>query len=384
MLKAFKYRIYPTKEQSVLIDKHIGACRFIYNLSLETKQIAYAGYKINLSCFDLVKQLPDLKKECIWLKEINSQSLQQSIINLDIAFTSFFKGQKDFPKYKKKYSKQAFNIPQNIIIKEDKLIIPKFKKGIKIILDRETKGNIRQTTITKSSTGKYFASVLCETGEKIKSKTKITNENSIGIDLSIKSFLVTSNGDEINNPKFYKKSLSKLKYLQSKFSKYKGKKTKQKLAILHEKIANQRKDFLQKTSSKIIRENQTICLEDLNIKDMLQNNSLSQSINDVGWGMFVGMLKYKAEWYGNNIIQIGRFDPSSKTCSCCGNINKELKLSDREWICSKCNIKHNRDVNAAINIKTFALRNHLSMDYRLKNHKELPTLVGALTYEITI
>lgn len=381
MLKAFKYRIFPTKEQIILLNKHIGASRFVYNLALETKQMAYAGNRVNLSCFALHKQLTDLKKECEWLKEINSQSLQQSITNLDKAYTAFFKGQNSFPNFKKKSNGGSFNIPQSIILKDNKLIIPKFKKGIDIVLHRPVKGEIRQATIKRTPTGKYFVSILCETGEEIKTKAKIKEKTTVGIDLGIKTFIATSNGQEFDNPKFLRNAQDKLKYVQRKYSKHKGKRTRQRLAVLHEKVANQRKDFLHKTSSELIKNHDSIAIEDLAVSNMLKNHKLAQSIQDAGWGMFVGMLEYKAEWYGKNILKIGRFDPSSKTCSCCGNINKELSLQDREWTCGVCESLLNRDVNAAINIKSFALRNHLSVERRLKNQGKLPTLVGALTLE---
>lgn len=383
MLKAYKYRIYPTVEQAELINKHIGSCRFVYNLALETKQTAYAGHRVNLSCFDLIKQLPALKEECEWLNEINSQSLQQAITHLDNAFTRFFKGQGDFPKFKKKINGGTFNIPQNVIVdfENNKLIIPKFKKkGIDIVLHRKFKGESKQATISRTPTGKYFVSLLVETKSKEQIKKKITENKTIGIDLGIKSFLVTSNGLEINNPKFLKKSISRLKFTQRKFSKHKGKRTKHKLATMHEKVSNQRKDFLNKISTQLINNHDSIAIEDLNISGMVKNHKLAQSINDVGWGMFVTMLEYKAEWLGKNILKIGRFDPSSKTCNQCGGINKELKLQDREWTCS-CGAILNRDINAAINIKNFALKNHLSVERRLKNRNELPTLVGVMTYE---
>lgn len=381
MLKAFKFRLSPTKEQSVLLNKHIGSSRFVYNLALECKQMAWAGNRVNLNCFDLIKQLPELKKECSWLKEINSQSLQQPIRNLDNAFTRFFKGQGNFPKFKKKSSGGSFSIPQSVSLKDGKLVIPKFKKGINIVLHRPIKGEIKQASIGITPTGKYFVSILCETGEDIKPKANIKESTSVGIDLGIKTFLVSSNGDCFENPKYLRNSLSKLKYLQRKFSKNKGKKTKYKIAILHEKVSNQRKDFLHKTSSKLISDNQTICIEDLNIKGMLSNHKLAISITDCGWSMFLTMLEYKAEWNGKNILKIGRFEPSSKMCNCCGSINKELTLKDREWTCGKCNSLLDRDINASINIKNFALKNHLSVGRRLKNRNELPTLVGVMTSE---
>ena len=381
MLKSFRYRLYPTSEQSVLLNKHIGSSRFVYNLALETKQMAWAGNRVNLNCFDLIKQLPELKKECEWLKEINSQSLQQPIRNLDNAYTRFFKGQGNFPKFKKKSNGGSFNVPQNVSLESGKLVIPKFKEGIDIVLHRSTKGSIKQATISKTPTGKYFVSILCDTKEDVPTKAPIKENTTIGVDLGIKTFLVTSDGEVFDNPKFLRSSISKLKFVQRKFSKNKGKRTKNKLAKLHEKVSNQRKDFLHKTSSKLISDNQTICIEDLNIKGMLSNHKLALSISDCGWSMFVDMLEYKAEWYGKNVLKIGRFQPSSKLCSCCGNINKELTLKDREWTCSKCNTLLDRDVNASINIKNFALKNHLSVGRRLKNRNELPTLVGVMTSE---
>jgi len=380
MLKGFKYRLYPTELQAELLNKHIGSNRFIYNIALETKQTAYAGNKVNLSCFDLNKQLPDLKKELPWLREINSQSLQAPIRNLDNAFTNFFKGHADFPKFKSKHrGSQSFTIPQKIILEDDRLIVPKFREGIKIVLHRPTKGTVKQATISRTSTGKYFASILCDTGDSILDKFPVKEQSSVGIDLGIKSFLVTSDGKVFDNPKYLRKVESRLKYTQSKYSKYKGKKTKHRLVILHEKVANQRKDFLHKASSKLISENQTICIEDLNISGMLKNHCLAKSISDVSWGEFVRQLEYKAEWYGKNILKIGRFDPSSKLCSECGYINKELKLSDRRWTCPACGSVLDRDISAAVNIKSFALKNYLSPEQRLKNQEELPTLVGALT-----
>lgn len=380
MFKSYKYRLYPSDKQKELIAKHIGCCRFIYNLALETKQLAYNGNKINLSRYDLQKQLPDLKNEYKWLKEINAQSLQVSLMNLEFAYLGFFRGIAKFPSFKKKQNGGSFGVPQSFRIENNKLIIPKFKEGIGIVLHHSMIGTMKQCTISKTPTGKYFASILCDTKESITPKSKIKNKTTIGVDLGIKSFLVTSDGEVVDNPKYLHKVQNKLKYLQRKYSKHKGKRTKQRLALAHERVVNQRKDFLQKTSTKLIRENQTICLEDLNIKGMMKNHHLAGSISDVGWGTFVDMLEYKAEWYGKNILKIGSFDPSSKTCSHCGNINQELTLKDRSWTCDSCGTVHDRDENAAINIKKFALKN-LSVERRLKNQKELPTLVGAMISE---
>lgn len=382
MLKAFKYRISPNETQKVLLNKHIGASRFIFNLALETKTTAYAGSGVNLSCFDLIKQIPDLKKECEWLKEVNSQSLQAPIRNLDNAFTRFFKGQGNFPKYKSKWKgKQSFHLPQNVKVEDGRLVIPKFKKkGIKIKLHRPLEGTIKSATISRTPTGKYFVSILIETGVECLPKNKVEKETTVGVDLGIKDFLITSDGEVADNPKYLRKAESKLKYIQRKYSKYKGKRTKNKLAKLHEKVANQRRDFLHQQSSKLVKENHSIAIEDLNVKGMLKNHCLAKSISDSGWSMFTTMLEYKCEWHGVNLLKIGRFEPSSKTCSNCGRVNKELTLKDREWTCKSCNTKHDRDINAAVNIKNFALRNYVSgTDTQTRN--ELSTLVEVLTSE---
>lgn len=390
MLKAYKYRIYPTDKQKELIEKHFGCYRLVYNLALETKNYAYATHRVKLSCFDLIKQLPDLKKEFEWLNEIDSQALQQSIINLDKAFTSFFKGNSKFPNFKKKTDRQTFRHPHgnNINIKNNKLYQPKFKEGIKIVIDREFKGKIKNATIVKTSTNKYFVSILVDNYKELPKKVPIKEKTSIGIDLGLKSFLVTSNGQKFDNPKFLKKSLLHLKYLQRQTSKKvknskNRKKANLKVALQHEKIANQRKDFLHKLSTQLVNNHDTLCLEDLNIDNMLENQYLSRSISDVGWGLFVSFCKYKTEWYGKNILQIPTFEPSTKLCSVCGAINNTLTLADREWLCVNCGKLHDRDINAAINIKNYCLNKHGDGIHRQKS-VELPTLVGALKQKVNI
>jgi putative transposase len=380
MHKAFKYRIFPSNAQKELIAKHIGSSRFVFNLALETKNAAYIGNNHNYSAFDLVKQLPGLKNELPWLKEVNSQSLQQSIQDMDIAFKKFFKGA-GFPKFKKKSNKGSFSIPQNVIVENEHLIIPKFKEGIRITLHRPTQGIIKSATISVTPTDKYFVSILCDTKEGIPTKVRIEESTTIGIDLGIKDFAITSEGEVFENPKYLRKAQSKLKYVQRKYSKHKGKRTKTKFTKLHEKIANKRKDFLHKVSTRLIRENQTIALETLAVKNMVKNHNLAQAISDASWSTFVSMLEYKADWYGKNILRIGRFSPSSKTCSNCGVINKELTLKDRKWTCSSCSTVLDRDINAACNIKSFALKNILSTEHTLKNQDELPALVGVMTPE---
>jgi len=382
MLKGSKYRLYPNKEQVELINKHIGSARFIYNIALEVNNASNENKTNYFKCNDLIKQIPGLKKDVEWLKEINSQSLQAPIKNLDNAFKRFRRKTSGYPKFKSKWSgKQSFHIPQNIYFEEAKLSIPKFREGIKIKLHRAIKGDIKSATISRTPTGEYYVSISCDTGVGRKSKPVIKAETTIGIDLGIKDFMVSSEGDKVNNPRYLKNNESKLKYTQRKYSKNKGVRTKNKLSKIHEKTAFQRKDFLHKESSRLVRENQSIAIEDLHIKGMMKNRKLAKAISDVGWGMFATMLEYKCDWYGVNLLKIGRYDPPSKTCSNCGDVNHELALKDREWSCKRCNVLHDRDINAAINIKNFALKNNTVSGTATENHDELSSLEEVLTLE---
>ncbi len=390
MFKAYKYRIYPTKEQSELISKHFGACRFVYNLALEVKNYAYSTQRVRLSAFDLMSQLPELKKECVWLKEVDSQSLKQSILNLDRAFAQFFHGHASFPKFKNKHATQSFGNPNGskVIIKDGKLYQPKFtKKGINIIIDRDIKGKIKNTVISRTSTGKYFVSIMVDNEIEFPIKSKIKECTSVGIDLGLKYFIVTSDGLTIEHPKHFKKSLSHLKYLSRQHSrKKKGgnnrKKSQLKLALQHEKITNQRKDFLHKLSTQLVKNHDTLCFETLRVGNMVKNKRISQAIQNSGWSMFLAMCKYKAAWNGKNILQIPTFEPSTKICSTCGHTIHSLTLADREWICANCNTLHDRDINAAINIKKYSLNN--CGEVHRKKPVELPILIGALKQEITL
>ena len=385
MFRAYKFRISPNKAQQELINKHIGSVRMVYNLALATKTNTYTSHKVNLSRYELQKQLKDLKEECTWLKEINSQSLQYSLLNLDIAYRSFFKGS-GFPKFKSKHrGKQSFSVPQNVKLKDNRLIIPKFgKQGIKTILHRKIKGVIKNATISRTPTGKYFVSILVDTNREIPKKAPIKENTTIGIDLGIKDFAITSEGEVFDNPKYLRSSIKRLKVLQRRASKkQKGsanrKKANLKVAILYENITNQRKDFQHKLSKQLIESQDTIALETLKISNMVKNHNLAQAITDVSWYSFTEMLKYKADWYGKNILRVGTFFPSSKMCSSCGYINNNLQLSDRNWNCPICSKEHERDVNAAINIKQFALK-HSGQELPFEP-VEMPTLVGSVKQE---
>ena len=364
--RAYKYRLYPNEEQKVLIAKHLGSCRFIYNYALDKKVRAYQTDKTNLSRFDIQADLPNMKKseEYCWLKEVNSLSLQASLANLDSAYTKFFREHKGFPRFKsKKDSKQSFSIPQNtrVDFENGRIFIPKFKGGIKTKFHRTFEGIVKSSTISRTATGKYFVSILVEVNEPDVPMKPICENKTVGIDLGIKTFAVLSDGTEIPNPKHLKQSLDKVKKLQRSLShKNKGSKNRdkarRKLALAHEQVTNRRNDFLHKVTSYLVNNYDTICLEDLNVKGMVKNHHLAQALYDIAIGTFNTLLEYKAKERGVNILRIGRFEPSSKMCTC-GYINHNLTLAMREWICPKCSSIHDRDLLAANNIKRFAFRN---------------------------
>jgi len=377
VIRAFKYRIYPNKEQKVLLEKHFGCVRFVWNWALGKKMEAYQKDKTNLSRYELQAELPKMKKgEQPWLAEVGSLSIQSKLEDLDKAYTSFFKKKVAYPKFKCKRNDQKFRIPQNtkVDFEKGKVIIPKFLGGITCVFDRQFEGDISSSYVSRTTTGKYFISILVEDGKELPSNPKVNEKTTIGIDLGLKHFATFSNGEKIENPKPLKRFLKKLKKQQrqlSKKTKGSNNRNKQriKVAKTHEKITNCRKDFHHKLSHKLTHDNQvkTICMETLSTKDMMENKDVDerdeyrflekmrhQQIADVGWNSFTNILKYKCDWYGKNFIQIGRFEPSSKLCSC-GYINHSLTLKDREWTCPMCKVTHDRDILAANNIKKLGL-----------------------------
>jgi len=364
-LKYFRYRIYPNKEQVGSINQMLGNARFIYNWALDERIKAYTKDKKSVSAYTLMKQVTELKKqpEYIWLQLSNAQSLQNSIVNMEKAFTRFFKQKKGFPKFKSKKNKRhSVSFPQNtkINFETNRIWLPKLK-WIPARLSRIFDGKIKTSTLIKTSTDKYFVSILVELPEmKIKQKL-IRKKTAVGIDTGIKQFGTFSDGKVIENPKHLKSSLAKLKTLQRRASKkQKGsenrKKSNRKVALLHEHIANQRQDFLHKLTTQIANEYNTVVVENLNIAGMVKNHCLAQSIADLGLGNFYKLLEYKLADRGKNYVEIGRFDPSSKMCSGCGYIKKDLKLSDRKWVCPECETEHDRDYNASKNILNFGLK----------------------------
>jgi len=360
MLKAYKYRIFPNDVQKEQLARFFGVVRVVYNTGLETKTNAYATHKKAISKYDLIKQLPDLKSEFEWISECPSQALQHSLINLDTAYQNFFKGKGEFPKFKNKYTKQSITLPQGFSFKDGYIRIPKLK-DVAIDLHREFKGTARRITISKTVTNKYFVSVLVETNIEIPKKKPFKENTAIGIDFGIKDLAITSDGVIYPNKNFFKSQQNRLRVEQRSLArKVKGSSNREKqklvVALLHEKIRNQRTDYLHKISTELIHKYDTIILEDLGVSNMVKNHCLAKAISDMGWRELRTMFEYKSEWYGKNIKTIGRFKPSSKICSQCGNIKHDLKLSDRIYNCEKCGFSEDRDKNASNNIKTFGFR----------------------------
>ena len=360
MHKAFKFRLLPTKEQEVLLSKHFGCSRFIYNYFLSEKQKHYLEDKTTLNFNQCAGNLVAKKKEegYEWLKEVNSQILISTLMNLETAYGNFFKKKSKFPRFKSKKNKNSFQIPQHVTLKEENVVqIPKFKEGLKFVKHRELKGVIKSATISKNPSGKYYISILCVVEKPTKHKK---TGKSIGIDLGLKDFLITSEGQRYCNPKFTKKyeiKLAKKQRILSRKQKESKGRYNAKLAVakVHEKITNSRNDMQHKVSSKLVKDYDLIAIEDLNVKAMVKNHCLAKAISDVAWSSFVSKLKYKAEWNDKEVVVIDRFYPSSKTCSCCDNVKQSLLLKERTWTCSKCNTIHDRDVNASKNILRRAL-----------------------------
>ena len=355
MKKGIKFRIYPNREQKNIINQTLGCCRLIYNKGLAMRNEAYEnGSKIGYS--QTSAMLTELKRsdDFSFLKAVDSIALQQSLRDLDRGFVNFFQKRAAHPVFKSKHnhhqSYRTINQRDNIRIVGKRIKLPKL--GFVKIRQSMEVGKINNVTIERTPTGKYFAVLNVE----FEPEPLINMGGLIGIDVGIKDFYSDSNGNVVSNPKYLEKSMRKLIREQRKLSrKQKGSnnrnKQRVKVALVHEKITNQRNDFLQKQSTMLIRENQTICIEDLKVKNMIRNRRLAQHIASVSWSKFFDMLAYKSVWYGNDIVKVPTMYPSSQTCSCCGYKNTLVKnLAVRVWECPKCHTVHNRDANASINI----------------------------------
>ncbi|MDJ0596906.1 MAG: RNA-guided endonuclease TnpB family protein [Pleurocapsa sp. MO_226.B13] len=350
-LRGFKYRFKPNSTQRLQLAQTFGCARYIWNWGLNLRATEYKENGKSISYNETSKQLTQLKKEesTIWLKDVASVPLQQSLKNLDTAFKNFFKGQNGYPKFKKKRNRQSVTYQKNAFSwKDSKLTLAKMKQPLKIRWSRYFEGEPKQVTVSKDSSGRYFVSFLVEE-ELIQWEKK---DSQVGIDLGIKDVVVSSKGFASGNPKYLAKYQEKLKRLQRRLKnkeKDSGRREKARLKIakMHAKISDCRKDFLHKLTSQLVRENQTICTETLNVKGLMANHKLAKAIADCGWGELTRQLEYKCQWHGRELVKIDQWYPSSKTCSSCGFKMDKMPLSVREWQCPSCNDVHHRDVNAA-------------------------------------
>ncbi len=381
--KGYKYALDLNNKQKNHFDQVFGCCRSVYNLALETKLYAYNNQKINLSAYDLINQLSKLKDICPYMYDIANAPLQQSILNMGDAYNKFFNDGAGFPKFKSKYDEQTCKYVQiNNCLKVDftkhKMQIPKLG-WVNFHRDRHFYGVIKSITISRNSAGEYFASILIDTKVNFPNKPEIKKETAIGIDVGLTTYTTDSRGIKTKNPKYYREIEKDIKYNNRKLSKKKkGSKRKIKLQKqtnkLSIKLSNKQKDFSHKLSTSYIKDskNQTIFIEDLNIQGMMKNHKLSKAIQYAAWGEFFRQLKYKSDWSGKYVLEIGRFIPSTKRCSCCGFINNELTLADREWVCPECKTFHDRDENAAKVIKEEGLDNIDVILNKYNKHKAKP------------
>lgn len=361
--KAFKFRIYPNRTQQAALAVQFGHARFVYNWGLSERKHAYTTTGEGLTYTQQANALKTLKVEYEWLKDADSQVLQQKLKDLDQAYRNFFQRVKQgthpagYPRYKSKHSKQSIRYPQRFKIEGNRICLPKVGR-VKIVVHRNIEGTMKNCTVTRTKSGQYFASIQCEV--EIPDVAPYGPE--IGIDLGLVDFVTFSGPDEPAEPapKYLRQAEAKLRKLQKKLARQKQgshgwQRTKTKIAALHEHIANQRANFQHKLSTWMTWHYGLIAFENLHIKGMVKNHKLAKSISDAAWYQFVQMCEYKGDWYGCEIEKVGRFFPSSKRCGACGSVNRALKLSERKWVCPECGAVLHRDQNAAQNILHQAL-----------------------------
>ena len=386
MFQTFKYRLYPNSSQRELMGKHFGCVRHVYNWGLELRKKHYEETGETLSCFAMCKLLTQYKQEKDWLRETSAQSLQSSLRHLDAAYKNFFEGRTQFPKFKSKRSPwQSFQYPEKIIVDFEARIIklPKMLP-VKAKLHREFAGKVKTVTIKRSPSGKYYASVLVDDGKQAPTPITIVPEQTIGIDVGLSHMLITSEGEKVANPRYLKQRQARLAAAQKQFARCKkgsNNRIKQRLkvAVLHERVANNRKDYIHKVTRKLVDKSHatSFAIEDLNILGMLKNRKLSKAITDISWGALITRLEHKCERAGKNLLRINRFQPSSKLCSGCGYKMESMPLNIRQWTCPGCGANHDRDVNAAENIRDIGLADALGYSVCIKSSSmSMPVSAG--------
>jgi putative transposase len=357
--RAYKYRFYPTTEQKIILAQTCGCCRFVYNWGLSTCKTTYFQQGKRLSYNDLAAMLPALKEHYPWLRDASSVPLQQALRHLNRAFVNFFEGRAAYPTFKKKRNDQSATYASNAFTWDGQtLTLAKMDAPLEIVWHRPLPTGCKPSsvTITKDSANRYFVSILV--AEEIKPRPVVNKM--VGLDLGIKSMVALSTGEQVGNPTYFARDEKKLAKAQRRLAKKKRgsknrAKARLKVAKIHARIADQRRDYQHKLSTRIVHENQVMCVESLAVKNMVKNHCLAKAISDVGWGEFVRQLDYKARWYGRTLVKIDRWYPSSKTCHACKHVLDALPLDIREWVCPACGVVHDRDTNAAKNILTEGL-----------------------------
>jgi putative transposase len=363
MIRAYRYRLYPTEEQAAFLNRQFGCVRSVYNWGLALATQTYQTQGQGLTRFQLDIRLTALKQDLPWLQEVAAQPLQQALIHLDKAFTRFFREKRGYPRFKTKRGSQSASYPQGV--KSDWehswLYVPK-TGWVRAVFSRRFTGRIKTVTVQRVPSGKFFVSVLVEDESQIPDPVPETIEHAVGVDLNLHDFAVLSTGEKIPHPQWLESERRRLRILQRRFAKKaQGSRNREKIrrqmARLHERVTNRRQDFLHQLSTDLLRRFDTVCIEDLHVAGMVRNHPLARHIAQSGWAAFRRQLEYKAQWTGKHVRIIGRFEPSSRLCVC-GYYNHHLTLADRTWTCPQCGQHQDRDVLAANNIKRFAFAKH--------------------------